>query len=77
MLSDGVYDAVIVDVQLENRDRDVSARVTIDLALISGAHKGDVVSVVTAADASDPLALLGLPATLTVVDGEPHVAIER
>ena len=69
-LEDGTYDAIIVDAE-EREDGRVSCEVT----LLDGAHKGDMVTIV--ADLTmDPLDLLAIPATLTVRDGEPHLVIE-
>lgn len=78
-LPDGVYDAFVVWV--DERDDDM---VAVDLTVIAGAHKGDVVCVVathTAAYAgvgvdtrADALELVGLPCTLHVEHGRPRIA---
>jgi hypothetical protein len=71
VLSDGVYDAIVIDVET------IDDALAIDLAITSGAHKGDVVRVRRAArkDANS-LDFLGLPATITVTDGQPSLAFE-
>ncbi len=71
MLSDGRYDALIVDA-----DRGDDGIVLLELTIIAGEHKGDVVAVHARGVAADPLDLLGLPATLVVADGEPAVTID-
>lgn len=71
MLSDGTYDAVVVDAS----DAEDGA-VRVELALASGAGKGEVVAVRGRFAVSDPIELLGLPATLTVAGGEPRVTVE-
>lgn len=78
-LPDGVYDAFVVWV--DERDDDMLA---VDLAVIAGAHKGDVVCVVASPDATraglgvagraDVLDLVGVPCTLHVERGMPRIA---
>ena len=81
-LPDGSYDAFVV--WIDERDDDMLA---IDLTIIDGAHKGDVVCVVAPADVTrtslrvaphaDALDLVGVPCTLHVVDGAPRLAWTR
>lgn len=64
MLEDGTYDAFIIDAEV--RDDGVALECTIT----AGAHKGDVIRIVTSSFATrDPVSLLGMPCTLHV-DGE-------
>ena len=71
MLADGSYDAIVFDaVALDD-----SATV-IDLTVLAGPHKGEVVTVTAHRLGRDPLDLLGLPATLSVEGGQPSVALE-
>ena len=70
MLADGSYDAVVVDASGSGGD------VRVELALASGPNKGEVVAVRGTFAVSDPIELLGLPATLTVRDGAPSVVVE-
>ena len=67
-LADGQYDVIVIDA--ENID---ARTVRIDVALTTGASKGEVVSVRALDLARDALDLLGLPATLKVVDGAPRL----
>jgi hypothetical protein len=71
VLGDGTYDAIVVDVSSGE-----GGAVAVDLAIAAGEHRGDVVRVVEQAHDGDPIELLGVPATLTVVDGEPSVTFE-
>jgi len=71
VLDDGTYDALVFDAE----DRD-GGGVAVELTILAGEHKGEVVSVVAADWAGDPLDLLGIPATLTVADGRPEVTFE-
>jgi hypothetical protein len=69
-LDDGTYDVIVVDAH-EGAD-DV---VHIDLAITSGARKGEVVQLVAQGLARDATSLLGLPATLRVEDGAPRLSL--
>jgi hypothetical protein len=72
VLDDGTYDALVVDAEEVE-----GGRVAIDLTILSGEHKGDVVSVRAPGPThGDVLDLLGIPATLRVVDGAPSVTFE-
>jgi len=71
VLGDGTYDAVVVDVGPGD-----DGAVAVDLAIAGGPHRGDVVRVVERDHEGDPIELLGLPATITVVDGQPSVRFE-
>lgn len=70
MLEDGTYDALVFDA--DERD----GVVAVELTILAGEHKGEVVSVVSPDWTGDALDLLGIPATLTVVDGAPSVVFE-
>lgn len=71
MLDDGTYDALVVDA--EPRD---GGAVSIDLTVVSGPAKGEVVTVLARGLAGDPVDLLGVPATLTVTGGAPSLRLE-
>lgn len=74
MLADGTYDAIVVDAE---PDADAPARTRLELTILSGEHKGEVVPVIADGLATDPIDMLGLPATLVVDSGEPRVSLER
>ena len=72
MLPDGVYDAIVVDAEASGDDR-----LGVDLAILSGEHRGEVVAVRAPAHPTlDDVDLLGIPATLVVRDGNPAVSFE-
>jgi hypothetical protein len=66
-LDDGHYDAFIV--WAEARD---DGRIAFDLTFTTGANKGDVLTVL-ARSTRDPIALVGLPCTLIVENGDPRI----
>ena len=74
MLPDGRYDAVVVDAAPSAPD--APDTIAIDLAVLAGEHKGEMVTVEASGLDRDPLDLLAVPATLTVVDGRPTLALE-
>jgi hypothetical protein len=71
VLADGDYDVIVVDA-----DEDAGA-VRLDVTILAGPHKGEVVSVRAVGLAVDPLDCLGVPGTLTVAGGAPAVHLER
>jgi hypothetical protein len=73
VLDDGTYDAVVVDAT----PRD-GGGVSIELTVVAGPAKGEVVTILARelAGDPDPLDLLGIPATLTVTDGSPSLRLE-
>lgn len=71
MLADGTYDALVV----EATTRD-DGGVSIDLTVVAGPAKGEVVTIVARWLPGDPIDLLGVPATLTVAEGAPSLRLE-
>ena len=71
VLEDGTYDALVVDATPAD---DGSCRV--ELTILTGPHKGEIVTVRSTGLADRALDLLGIPATLTVTDGAPAVRFE-
>ncbi|WP_436795279.1 hypothetical protein [Actinospongicola halichondriae] len=70
MLEDGNYDALAFDAETEGDE------ITVELTILSGDHKGAVVSLRTTDWHGDETDLLGIPATITVADGVPSVVFE-
>ena len=71
-LPDGVYDALVVDASMHD-----DGSIGVELTIIAGPAKGQVVSLRTAdLPGTDPLELLGVPATLMVRDGAPLLQLE-
>ena len=48
----------------------------VELTILAGPHKGEVVTVRGAGVGQDPIDLLGIPATITVSEGAPRVRFE-
>ena len=71
VLEDGDYDALVVDATPVD---DGSCRV--ELTIVAGPHKGEVVTVRGTGLADRAIDLLGVPATITVSDGAPRVRFE-
>jgi hypothetical protein len=70
-LPDGRYDAFVIDAsQL------AEGRMHLELTVLAGDHKGEVVEVAAQGLRGDEIELLGMPATITVTDGVPHVRID-
>jgi hypothetical protein len=74
VLGDGVYDVIVVDADaIESADESIA----IEVAIASGAHRGDTVRVhARHLHTAEPLDLLGLPGTLVVRDGQPDLRLE-
>ncbi|HEX2851091.1 MAG TPA: hypothetical protein VHN98_11080 [Acidimicrobiales bacterium] len=70
-LPDGRYDVLVVDAE----EIDTST-LHLELVIVAGASKGEVVGVRAAHLARDPIDLMGLPATLLVEAGSPRVVID-
>jgi hypothetical protein len=71
-LPDGTYDALVVDAH-ESADGAVS----VELTIVAGPAKGEVVTLRSSGLTGDPLDLLGVPATITVAGGTPSVRFEH
>jgi hypothetical protein len=72
-LDDGTYDAFIIDARAD--EKNIGA-MRLELTITTGARKGEVVNVRATNVARDVIALIGVPATLRVVDGQPHVTVD-
>ena len=72
MLDDGSYDVLVVDAA----EGSGAGVVGLELTVLDGPHKGEVVKVSATGIDRDPLDLLGIPGTLVVTAGEPRVHLE-
>jgi hypothetical protein len=72
MLPDGTYDVFVVDAEAAGP---VGA-LRLDLTILAGDRKGELVSMQAEGLGLDELAALGMPGTLTVRAGEPSLALE-
>lgn len=72
MLPDGTYEALVVDADAGPEP----GTVVLNLTVLEGPHKGDLVPVNVAGLTRDPLDLFAVPAVLVVADGHPSVTLE-
>jgi hypothetical protein len=72
VLDDGVYDVIVVDAETTGPDG-----LRLDLTILAGEHKGEMVSMRAQGLGTDELDCLGMPATLTVADGAPSIVLDR
>jgi hypothetical protein len=72
MLEDGVYDVFVVDAETLE-----AGGLHLDLTILAGPHKGEVVSMRATGLGVDEIDALGTPGTLTVTRGEPSVVLDR
>ena len=72
MLPDGSYDVLVVDATADG-----PAGLHLEVTVLAGEHKGEVVAVRASGLAVDEIEALGTPGTLTVQDGEPRLALEH
>jgi hypothetical protein len=70
-LDDGVYDIFVV-----NAETQPDGRTFLELTIVAGEHKGEVIEITATGLDRDELDLLGMPGSLTVADGAPHVQID-
>jgi hypothetical protein len=71
MLPDGTYDVFVVDAEADG-----ATGLRLELTILGGEQKGEVVAMRAEGLGIDELDALGLPGTLTVRDGQPTVALE-
>ena len=74
MLADGTYDVIVVDAVTTTGEPD---ELHLDVTILAGAHKGEVVPIRVSGLGVDEVDALGLPGTLTVRDGAPSLTIDR
>lgn len=69
-LADGTYDVLVVDA---SADGDA---IELEITIVSGEHKGDVVALRATGLDVDELDLLGMPGTLSVENGVPRFVVD-
>ena len=74
MLEDGSYDVIVVDASAIPDGPDA---LRLDLTILAGEHKGEVVPMRASGLGVDELDVLGVPGTLTVRDGAPSIVLDR
>jgi hypothetical protein len=76
VLPDGEHDVFVIDATIDPGN-DPDTVWILDLTIVSGPHKGEVVTVRAANLDGDEFDLMGMPATLTVTNGDPTVRIDH
>ena len=74
MLEDGTYDVVVVDAEAAGPSDTDGVRV--EVTILGGPHRGELVAVTAAGLRRDPLDLLAVPGTLVVAEGRPALTLE-
>ncbi len=77
MLDDGTYDVIVVDAESDAGDGDAGASLRLDLTILAGPHKGEMVSMRAIGLGVDDIGALGMPGTLRVHEGEPSVVLDQ
>ncbi len=72
MLPDGTYDVFVVDADTDGEPD----KLRVELTILAGQHKGEIVSMRTQGLGVDEIGALGLPGTLTVRAGQPYVTLD-
>lgn len=74
MLDDGTYDVIVVDATPFDG---TAGGLQLEVTVLAGIHKGEVVALLAVGLGVDELSALGTPGTLTVRDGSPDLVLER
>jgi uncharacterized protein YcnI len=77
-LPDGSYDVFVVDATVEEDPAgDATRRVVhLELTVIAGEHKSEIVTVAARGLRGEDVELLGMPGTLTVTGGRPAFTVD-
>jgi hypothetical protein len=70
MLPDGTYDVFVVDAEADG------PALRLDLTILAGVHKGEMVSLRAEGLGLGELDALGTPGTMVVKAGEPSIVLE-
>jgi hypothetical protein len=73
VLEDGTYDVLVVDAEPLD---DPPGAIRVELTILAGAAKGEVVAITATGLGRDPLDLLAEPGTMTVTDGQPRFVLD-
>lgn len=73
MIEDGRYDVFVVDAVPD----EAGTRWHLDVTVLAGAHKGEVVTITATGLRASEVDLIGMPGTLTVENGEPSFRVDR
>lgn len=76
-LPDGRYDVIVVDATTaESTTAGGGSVTTVDVAVLAGPHKGEVLTLGASGLEGDEIDLLGMPGTLTVDGSVPTLVVE-
>ena len=75
VLADGTYEVIVVDAA-DVEDDDIGAAVRLELTIVAGPCKGEVVVVRAQHLTMTAVDTLGLPGRLVVTDRQPEVVLE-
>jgi hypothetical protein len=70
-LPDGTYDALIIDVARDDKDA-----TRVEFVITRGEQKGNVLALRAASLNRSETDLIGMPVTITIVNGEPRVRFD-
>lgn len=73
MLTDGTYDVFVVDATPDHEDE---GAIHLDLTIVAGEHKGEMLGLAARDLGMDELDLLGMPGTLVVDGGVPSFTVD-
>lgn len=76
MLADGTYDVFVVDASAVSDADAPDGSWCLDLTVLAGEHKGEVLTLTASGLAGSDLDLLGMPGTLVVTGGDPQLTID-
>jgi hypothetical protein len=77
VLDDGTYDVMVVDAtEAEGPIGSAGPAILVDLTVLGGPHKGELITITAAGLERDPLDLLAVPGTLVVESGRPQLTLE-
>ncbi len=72
-IPDGTYDVFVFDAEDDESDPDL---LRLGVTILAGERKGDVVALAARGLGVDSIDAIGMPGTLTVVDGRPTLRID-
>ena len=75
MLADGTYEAFVIDATIEGEGPE--RVVHLELTITAGEHKGEVLGIASHGMQGEEFDLIGMPATITVLNNYPSVRIDQ
>jgi hypothetical protein len=75
-LPDGRYEVIVLDVADDLTADGPAGSRQVEVTILEGDHKGEVVALVAQGLAGDPMDLLAAPGVLTVTEGVPRLSLD-